>query len=60
MFTRKALAITHTKRAYAQFVSEGTTGIEIDDMWLRREVAALCGLGPFLYIERATTERPET
>ncbi|MFB0902300.1 MAG: isocitrate lyase/phosphoenolpyruvate mutase family protein [Acidimicrobiales bacterium] len=56
-FTSQALAITHTRRAYAKFVSEGTTGLEIDGMGLHRELVTLCGLEPFLDIERATTER---
>jgi 2-methylisocitrate lyase-like PEP mutase family enzyme len=59
-FTSQALAVTHTRSAYARFAAEGTTGLKIDGMGLHRELVELCGLEPFLDIERATTERPET
>ena len=55
-FTAQALAITHTRQAYASFMSTGKTGVEIDGMGLHRELVELCGLEPFLDIERSTTE----
>lgn len=55
-FTSQALAITHTRQAYESFNSTGKTGVKIDGMGLHRELVQLCGLEPFLDIERATTE----
>lgn len=57
-FTAQALAITTTRDAYARFQADGSTGVEIDGMGLHRELVDLCGLEPFLDIERRTTERP--
>lgn len=56
-FTAQAMAITHTRAAYRRFQETGKTGVEIDGMGLHRELVELCGLEPFLDIERATTER---
>ncbi len=56
-FTAQALAITHTRNAYRQFLDNGSTGVEIDGMGLHGELVELCGLEPLLDIERATTER---
>ena len=55
-FTAQAVSITHTRQAYRDFMSTGTTGLEIDGMGLHRELVELCGLEPFLEIERSTTE----
>lgn len=57
-FTAQALAITSARDAYRRFFDTGSTGVEIDGMGLHRELVELCGLEPFLDIERATTERP--
>lgn len=56
-FTTQALAVDHTRRAYADFMETGRTGVEIDGMGLHRELVELCGLETFLDVERATTER---
>ncbi|MFT7598385.1 MAG: 2-methylisocitrate lyase-like PEP mutase family enzyme [Acidimicrobiales bacterium] len=58
-FTAQALAITHTREAYARFQADGSTGVEIDGMGLHRQMVDLCGLQPLLDIERVTTERPD-
>ncbi len=58
-FTAQALAITSTRDAYQRFLDTGTTGTEIDGMGLHGELVKLCGLEPYLDIERATTERPD-
>ena len=55
-FTSQALAITHTRQAYTSFASTGKTGVEIDGMGLHSDLVELCGLEPFLDIERKTTE----
>lgn len=56
-FTTQALAISHTRAAYASFSSTGRTGVDIDGMGLHGELVELCGLEPYLDIERVTTER---
>lgn len=56
-FTTQALDVDGTRRAYAEFMSTGRTGVEIDGMGLHRDLVELCGLEPFLDIERRTTER---
>ncbi len=58
-FTAQALSITSTRAAYERFQAGGSTGVEIDGMALHGELVELCGLEPFLDIERATTERPQ-
>lgn len=56
-FTAQALAVIHTRAAYARFHIDGSTGVDIDGMDLHRELVDLCGLESFLDIERETTER---
>lgn len=56
-FTAQALAITTTRAAYKAFMNDGATGVDIDGMGLHAELVELCGLEPWLDIERATTER---
>ena len=58
-FTAQALAVTSTRHAYERFLETGSTGVEIDGMGLHGELVTLCGLEPFLDIERATTERSD-
>jgi 2-methylisocitrate lyase-like PEP mutase family enzyme len=57
-FTAQALAVDHTREAYRRFATDGTTGVDAGGMRLHRELVELCGLEPWLGIERATTERP--
>lgn len=57
-FTGQALTIESVRNAYRRFVDSGATGVAIDGMGLHRELVELCGLEPYLDIERATTERP--
>ena len=59
-FTSQALAISHTRSAYASFAATGRTGVDIDGMGLHGELVDLCGLEPYLDIERQTTEREPT
>ena len=56
-FTAQALAVTAAREAYTRFLETGATGTKIEGMALHRELVELCGLEPFLDIERATTER---
>jgi methylisocitrate lyase len=58
-FTAQALAVTTTRDAYQRFLESGSTGVEIDGMGLHGQLVDLCGLQPYLEVERATTERPQ-
>lgn len=56
-FTAQALSVATVRSAYESFLDHGTTDVEIDGMGLHGELVELCGLEPFLDIERRTTER---
>ena len=56
-FTAQALAVSSAREAYGRFLAGKPTGLGVEGMELHRELVELCGLEPFLDIERATTER---
>lgn len=57
-FTAQALAVTTVRGAYESFLASGSTGVEIDGMGLHGQLVEVCGLEPYLDIERRTTEQP--
>ncbi len=56
-FTAQGLAVSHTREAYRRFRTEGKSGVDAGGMQLHRELVELCGLEPWLDLERRTTER---
>ena len=53
------LAYAAMREAYARFQSDGTSGIEPEELFrLYRELPAAAGLDEFYAIEERTTERP--
>lgn len=56
-FTAQGLAVSHTREAYRKFRDEGKSGFDAGGMQLHRQLVELCGLEPWLDLERRTTER---
>lgn len=59
-FTAQGLAVSHTREAYRRFQTEGKSGFDAGGMKLHHELVELCGLEPWLELERRTTELPRT
>lgn len=56
-FTAQALSVHHTRAALQRFMDEGTTGVDAGGMRLHHELVEVCGLEPWLELERRTTEQ---